>query len=531
MCDLASLIPVFNPFLDEECRALLLTLCKSIRQGYWDLLQPKLSPAVLAQVEDTLAVLNGARLCIRFPYHVIISEVGHATSIALAIHYRCLDTIGLDLRYLAPNLNPLNGFATVQRRLKTYFNLTTRDLVQSPRVQVSPRFDGLAIINNSNNTTILLREREKTWPPDVKESTTRFEFHLRPLRLKCDIEEVHGKRECHWPHVSNILWDIQAGVYRPQLVYVLNHSNSKHLYRHVKLWCRFQQRLQEPIEVRNKPEFFAHEAPAIKCLVVFIPADTEGQLVAKFKYDLIRAYSHSGKARIDVYVVVDAIDQAGVFFGALNHSLDVRNDQWSEQCFQDKIYCASARYTAWSQFKREFKFLSNVGWRDDQPNWIDFSYRLPDRLPYRVSRPILSPLESAHGSDIWKSYFIELVNYSLRHADGTHALATLSIEQTTSSDGHLIYTSNVRARSSNIEVVSQKNTSKSHLIRRFETHFWTLTGNHWHEYPHRFKLVQGLYQPRTSQDPVEVAAQYQETKRVRSRSQSPIRKLEIKRTQ
>ena len=226
------------------------------------------------------------------------------------------------------------------------------------------------------------------------------------------------------------------------------------------------------------------------------------------------------------------MDLAGVFFGVLNHTMDGRNDQWSEQCFQDMIYCSSsARYTAWSQFKREFKFLSNVGWRDDQPNWIDFSYRLPDRLPYRVSYPIPSPLESARGNGIWKSYFIELENCSIRRKDGTHALATLSIEQTSASDGRLIYTADIRARFPDSKEMVEKNTSKPNLIRRFETHFWTLTGNHWHEYPHRFKPVQGLYQPRTSQEPVKVAAQCQEIKRARSRSQSPIRKLEIKHTQ
>ena len=250
--------------------------------------------------------------------------------------------------------------------------------------------------------------------------------------------------------------------------------------------------------------------------------------MAHFKSHLIRTHSHSGKAHIDVYVIVDAKDLAGVFFGSWNHIPDEMNLYLNERRLQDVIGCSSvAGCTAWTQFNSRFKYLQNVdrrGGGGNHINWIDFSYRIPDRFPYRVYYPIPSQLDSHHGHGTWKSYCIELENHLTRREDGTHALATLSIQRSPHADKQLLYTADIWAWSHKNEVVEEREEFLTRLTRRFEIHFWTLTGNHWHEYPHRFKPVIGLYRPRESQVPVEVAAQHPESKRVRSRSQSPVRK-------
>ena len=118
MSDFDPLVPLLNPFLDDECRALLLVLCKAIRQTHWDLLQPKLPPKILAKVEEAVAVLHGARLIEGQPHYVTMRDVGLTTSFALALYYRCLDTIGVDLRFLVSNLSPTNSFAIVKNRFK-----------------------------------------------------------------------------------------------------------------------------------------------------------------------------------------------------------------------------------------------------------------------------------------------------------------------------------------------------------------------------------------------------------------------------
>lgn len=528
MCDFAEIIPLLNPFLDRECRALLLTLCKSIREVHWEMLQPKLSPEILAQIEAIIAVLNNSQ---GFRYYVVRSGSEQTMTIALAVHYRCLDTIGINLRFLVSNLNFIASFATMQRRFKTQFNLAARDLAQQPRIRVSTQYDGFAILNQSNGATIHFAN-DMPWPTVARESTTRFQFHLRPLRLKCDVEGEHGQRTCHWSHITAVLWAINDRLCRPQIVYVLNRASCNHLYTHVKEWCRFQQRLQEPIELRDTHRFYTHEGPALDCIVVFIPADTKAELVAMFKYSLMRAYSHSGKARIDVYIIVEAMDLAGVFFGIWNHTLCIADCVWSEQCLKDVTHCSSlAGHSAWSQFNNRLESLFIFGLDDDRPSWIDFSYRIPDRIPYRVRYPLPSLLEAVRGNATWMSYFIELENHSIQREDGTPALAILSIERGSSGpdEVQLFYMANIYAPAHASDMLVEKESCKERLIRRFEIHFWTLTGNHWHDYPHRFNPIEGLYQPRTDQGPIEIAVQHQEIKRERSRSRSPIR--EVKRVQ
>lgn len=431
MCDFVSIVPLLKPFLDNECCALLLAVCKTLHQGFGDLLHPKLPPRVLAQVEECISILSGTRPKLAFGRYVVTSEPGHSTSIALAVHYRCLDTIGVNLRYLSPNHNPTSGFAAVQRRLKTYFNLTTRDLVQLPRLGISNRYDRLAIVNEANGAALLLSEQEHIWPPRVPESTTRFQFHLRPLRLKCDVEGAHEKSACRWSHIDTALEDIRSKSRRLPLVYVLDRPSCRHLYSYIKQWCHFQYHCEGTTEVRDVAYFYAHEGPAIDSIVAFIPANTDAQLVASFKSRLIKTHSHSGKACIDVYVIVDAKDLAGVFFGSWNHVPDNVPLQSNDQCLQDVIDCASiANCTAWSLFNSQFKYLQGAGWRGggNDYNWIDFSCRLPDRLPYRVYYPLPSQLDSHRGHGTWKSYCIELENRIIRREDGTPALATLSIQ-------------------------------------------------------------------------------------------------------
>lgn len=502
----AATIPVLVPYLDTECRALLLVVSRQMRKIYGHLLHTQLPEDVVRLIRHCIGFLQSSGQGDEDPtYSISTVPRNHLFSVALGIFHWSPPELASQLRYFSSNPFTRAALGRTQYQLRHYFKIAPENLDILPEIQsVVSNDDVPSIFVSRNGCGSLKLSRNIHQQVDKLASSTEIRFHLRKLNVHCSKynseSTVHRSCDLDRKNVSNIFENI--GGFQHSIC-LLNG------YRH---FTGVVLDLLKPYNVNNAFHVPLQSNPfeprAIDKLVVIVGEEIEITHILRLRRDIVERFSHSGKAHVDIYLLVESQATAEAFFVWGNQVWSVFQDEDLYDLFNAAAWfnpeIVLNQATVLKQFRRKLAEQTSTGLTiASKVDWVDFAYRAPETLPYRVSRPTPSFHRATIELGLWlqESYSVTLENPDVLQSDGSVSVASLAltVDPVPGSEESYYWRSEFQIYSETVFYSDTHMTGDEFWLnrstRQFESTFWLLTGNHWHSYPHRFKEIPGLYRP------------------------------------
>ena len=501
-----STVPVFVPYLDTECRASLLVVSKQIRETCGHILHVQLPEEVVRLIRKCITILQNSGQGDEEPTHLVsITPRNHLFSVALGIFHWSPAELASQLQYFSSNVFARAALGRTQKQLRHCFEIAPENLGFIPEIQSIESADDIpSIIVARNGCGSLKLSRDLHRQVDKLASTTEIRFHLRKINAHCSRYNAPSADSCPCDSdrkdVSNIFENIGGFQHSICLLNGFRHFTGVVLdllkpYNvdnafHVPL-------LSNPFEPR-----------AIDKLVVIVGEEIEITYILRLRRNIVERFSHSGKAYVDIYLLMESQAAAEAFFVWGNHVWPMFQGEDLYDLFDAAAWCNPEivlnQATVLKQFRRklEEQKLTKLT-AANKVDWVDFAYRAPETLPYRVSRPKPSFHRANVEMELWlqESYSVTLENPDVLQSDGTVSVASLAlkVDPVPGSEESYYWRSEFQIYSETVFYSDTHVTGDEFWLnrstRQFESTFWLLTGNHWHSYPHRFKAIPGLYRP------------------------------------
>lgn len=355
---------------------------------------------------------------------------------------------------------------------------------------------------------------------DEYQTPTRLDFHLHHLTFMChrsdpysDYDENHFEQCDAGPLLKKlILLDkLDAGI---DLVVQVNDSvaTNYHVDCLLKHWSReSRQRERRVVIGPNLNALYNSDPQGIRNIVIVIGYLENEECIAELRQKLVLKYAYTGRPCLNIHILAENPWKLLDFHRSWNENpllYDTDRDTLFPET--DPQY-DSLKGTALTKFEKDVYRLDE----------IRFSFRLPSRLPYRISVPEFDRSNAFHF--IYKGLYVKLINYTVKQPHRQPSVAWMSVAHEPESIWRfdLVIEAN--------QPFSQHTTGATgpeNYVRQFEKVFWILTGNHWFNYPHSFVPQPGLYNILTEEDSTKLGPA--ERYRSSSRDSSPKRKYKVK---
>lgn len=502
---LTPIVPVIVSYLDTECRSVLLVVSKQMRQIHWEFLDDQLPKEVGQFIRACIRLLQSSgQGSEESAQPILLVPRNQLFSVVLGIYHWSPAELVDQLHYLSSSVFSKTMLCRRQYQLRHYFKIAPENLDRLPEIHLAIGFNDRDVVTITRNGGYSLRlEGGLDARIDKMASTTEIRFHLRKLTVHCPNYNSRSTDQCQCDLDSNNLCNILGNIGEFQHSRIMING-----YRH---FSKVALDLIQPHDV-NKTLYLPFQSDlfephSVDKIIVVIGEEIEYNAILTLRRVIVDKFSYSGKARVDVYVLAESLATAEAFYASGNHTWStVQHDDIvdASRCYDTETI--SKQTTVLKQFQQVLEKQASVSpATSTEVDWFEFTYRAPETLPYRTRRPRPTFRFANDEVGLWLRdyYSIVLENPDVLQSDGNISVASLQLKV----DDHPafkswqprfeIYSKTVFYTES---LMSTSENWLNHMIRLFESFFWLLTGNHWHDYPHRFKAIPGLYRPPVGDD-------------------------------
>ncbi len=501
---LVEFVPIFAPYLDTECGALLRITCKQIYNNFADYLRERPSEAVQHAIGRIYTDLMSSG------NHKIIGVYENESFfILLGLHYAA-KAGGVDLELSSSSVFSTIRMADAIQRVGWYFEKAYSIVLENaPHVKRLASLIGYVRgrqeIRGPNDRQISLidiKSDAQTRGLQYPKAARRIEYHMRQF----DFQKSSGAYPSVYTYDTTIelLNSIEKATRGTVFIQSMGHEGS--LFCEVKYWC-----YQAQISTGRCIEFDHYswncrEMASVGTLV-FLFGNSTHAAVDEFKRVI---GGECGVGKLNVYFIAHSLGHVERFFMAPQYATRLHMYEWD--------------------FILSYKLQNTVAdWLDPWlksggHEWMNVSYVPPQQLPYRicddgaVSERRLDLNNPRVLTQKGKPFKVRIV---LTHARMSLKFTKCSTKEFSDVRHKLTCNEHLIIDTSSFHVTSQ-------VLYHHTAHlFWVFTGCFLHNYPENCIVRPGFYQVA---DPRQVQLLAQEpvswidaTNKISNRDRSPTR--------